>query len=320
MLIDKVRDLQYAPIILFVYNRADHFTKTYEALAKCPEAKDSTLYIFSDGARNEKVFPLVQQVREIAKVFAKRRDFKEVIIIESPENKGLAKSIIQGVTYVLNQYGKAIIIEDDNIASLYLLDYFNSALDFFENDSTIGALSGYSPIIKFPKDYNHDIFSSFRSCSCCWATWKNRWENVDWDLQRFTTFVLDKKAVQKFTLTGNDRLIRLYRQTKGNGSSWSVRFGKHLVEHNMLTIYPKYSYIENIGCDATGTHSKEQDGDLMVVDIEKAIPHPTIEKVSFRPEIQKELKKHYSGGIVSDIKRYFAKKCIILKEKRRKSV
>lgn len=312
--------MDYAPIVMFVYNRADHFTQTYEALAKCPEAKNSTLYIFSDGAKNEKAVSQVQRVRETARNFAKQRDFKDVIVTESPENKGLANSIIQGVTSIMNQSGRAIIIEDDNIASPYLLDYFNRALDFFENDNTIGALSGYTPVIKIPEDYNYDIFSSYRSCSCCWATWKNRWESVDWDLHQFSSFVSNKEAVDKLTLTGNDRLIRLYRQTKGNGSSWSVRFGKHLVERDMLTIYPKYSYIENIGCDATGTHSKAEDGDLMAVDLKNAIPHPTIEKVPLRSEIQKELKRHYSGGKVSDIKRYFATKYIILKEKRKKSV
>ena len=56
--------MKYAPIIMFVYNRIDHFEKTYEALSKCPEAKDSILYIFSDGAKNEVNIGKVNQVRE----------------------------------------------------------------------------------------------------------------------------------------------------------------------------------------------------------------------------------------------------------------
>ena len=60
--------MDYAPIVMFVYNRADHFTQTYEALAKCPEAKNSTLYIFSDGAKNEKAVSQVQRVRETARI------------------------------------------------------------------------------------------------------------------------------------------------------------------------------------------------------------------------------------------------------------
>lgn len=312
--------MDYAPIVMFVYNRADHFTQTYEALAKCPEAKNSILYIFSDGAKNDNAKPQVEQVRQTAKVFAKQNDFKQLILTESSENKGLAKSIVEGVTNVLNEHGKAIIIEDDNIASPYLLHFLNKALDYYADDTTVGALSGYTPQISFPKNYHYDIFSSYRSCSCCWATWKDRWQNIDWELKHFPDFIADKEAVKRLSLTGNDRLIRLYRQTQGNGSSWSVRFGAHLVANEMLTIYPRYSYIQNIGCDETGTHSQSGDAESMDVDLSKAITNPKMEKVPFDSDIQKRLKKHYSGGKISDMKRSFAVKYIVIKEKQKKSV
>ena len=312
--------MDYAPIVMFVYNRADHFTQTYEALAKCPEAKNSILYVFSDGAKNDNAKPQVEQVRQTAKKFAGRHDFQDVILTVSPENKGLARSIIDGVTKVLDEYGKAIIIEDDNLSSPYLLNYLNRALDFYADDKSVGALSGYTPQIQFPDDYHHDVFTSYRSCSCCWATWRDRWQNIDWNLEHFSEFVSNKQAVRRLSLTGNDRLIRLYRQTKGNGSSWSVRFGTHLVINNMLTIYPRYSYVQNIGCDETGTHSQEKDADSMAVDLSKAISDPKIEKVPFELEIQRNFKQHYSGGKLSDIKRYFATKYIVFKGKRKKSV
>lgn len=312
--------MEYAPIIMFVYNRVDHFAKTYEALAKCSEAQKSILYVFSDGAKNENARAQVEQVRNKAQEFSHKNDFKKTILVESDENKGLAKSIIQGVTRILRQYGKAIIIEDDNIASPYLLNYFNKALDYYNSDKKIGALSGYTPQIDFPENYSHDIFSSYRSCSCCWATWSDSWKNIDWELKHFSEFVTNHENVKKLTLTGNDRLIRLYRQTKGNGSSWSVRFGMHLVLEDMLTIYPKYSYIKNIGCDETGTHSIAKDAERMFVDLSKAIKNPKLENVPINQEIQKSLKRHYSGGIISDLKRYMAAKLIVFKEKRKKMV
>ena len=126
--------------------------------------------------------------------------------------------------------------------------------------------------------------------------------------------------MKRLSLTGNDRLIRLYRQTQGNGSSWSVRFGAHLVANEMLTIYPRYSYIQNIGCDETGTHSQSGDAESMDVDLSKAITNPKMEKVPFDSDIQKRLKKHYSGGKISDMKRSFAVKYIVIKEKQKKSV
>ena len=46
--------MQYAPIALFTYNRAEHTKQAVESLLKNKETKDSDLFIFSDGPKNEK--------------------------------------------------------------------------------------------------------------------------------------------------------------------------------------------------------------------------------------------------------------------------
>jgi len=107
--------------------------------------------------------------------------------------------------------------------------------------------------------------------------------------------------------------MRLYRQTKGNGSSWSVRFGAHLVKNDWLTVYPRYSYIKNIGCDESGVHSKSEDAEKMAVDLSKAIKEPKIIDIEINKKIQKTMKKRYSYGFVSDIKKFIATAIIVLK-------
>ena len=88
----------------------------------------------------------------------------------------------------------------------------------------------------------------------------------------------------------------------------------------MITIYPRYSYIGNIGCDESGVHSKSEDAEKMCVDLSKAIAEPKLEDVKLNKDIQKIFKKHYSAGVMSDIKRFLATKAIVFKEKRKKSV
>ena len=87
--------MTYAPIALFCYRRIDVLEQTTEALKKNPEAKDSLLFIFSDGYKNEEDKQGVLEVREYIK---KITGFKEIYIVEAQENKGLANSIIEGVT------------------------------------------------------------------------------------------------------------------------------------------------------------------------------------------------------------------------------
>ena len=306
-----------APIIIFVYNRADHFVETYNALSACKEAKDSELFIFSDGAKNDAGKNKVNEVRTAVRAIKDSGDFKSVTVTESPVNKGLAASVIAGVTDVLDKYGRAIIVEDDCVGSPYFLKYINNALDYYQNSKNIGCLSGYTPMLELPDDYTKDVFAAYRSCSCTWATWKDRWKNVDWELKDIKDFYNSPKLISRLNSNGSDRFIRLYRQTKGNGSSWSVRFGAHLVKNNLLTVYPRYSYITNIGCDESGVHSKADDAEKMRVDLSKAIENPVLNDVEIDKRIQKIMKKHYSYGFISEIKKFIATALIVIKERLR---
>ena len=307
--------MRFAPIVMFVYNRADHFEKTVLALSECTEAKHSELYIFSDSARNSAEESSVAHVRALAHKIENGNLFQKVIISESETNKGLAQSVILGVTEVITQHGRAIVVEDDCVPSPFFLKYMNSCLNYFENNQKIGAVAGYAPPIRFPDNYNNDIFTAYRSCSWGWATWKDRWENVDWELTSINELYHDPCLLNKLNSNGEDRFLRLYRQTKANKNSWSVKFGYHLIRLDMLTIYPRYSYIDNIGCDDTGVHSKAGDDVRVRVDLSKAIENPTIEDIEIDERIQKEMKHFYSAGIVSNFKRIIATKAIVFIER-----
>lgn len=307
--------MSLAPIVMFVYNRADHFHKTYEALSNCIGAAESKLYIFSDGAKKEKDIPKVQEVRVAVKEAVNEARFQKVHVVESEKNRGLAASVIAGVTQVLEEYGSVIVVEDDCMPSPYFLSFMNQCLQEYEAKKQVGAIAGFAPPISFPEHYKEDVYFAYRSCSWGWATWKDRWYGVDWELKDMSDFYRNPTLIRKLNSNGIDRFIRLYRQTQGNGSSWSVRFGAHLVKKDQLTVYPRYSYIQNIGCDASGVHSQAQDAQKMRVDLSKAVESPRLTEPSVNPDIQKNMKKHYSGGIVSDMKRTIATVGIVLKER-----
>ena len=104
--------MYYAPIALFTYNRADKTQKAVESLLKNAEAKESDLFIFSDGAKNEKAIEGVEENRKYIHTIS---GFKSITIIEREKNWGLANSLIAGITDVINKYGRVIVVEDDLI-------------------------------------------------------------------------------------------------------------------------------------------------------------------------------------------------------------
>ena len=243
--------MEFAPIILFVYDRPEHTRKTIEALKKNRWASNSELFIFSDASKNEKSLANVKKVREYIKTVS---GFKNISIKESEKNKGLANSIIHGVTGIIDKYGKVIVLEDDLITSINFLEYMNEALDFYGKDTKIWSISAYNLPIKIPENYNKEIYLSLRACSWGWATWKDRWGENDWDVGDYSRFILDRKQRKLFNRGGNDMVEMLKDQMEGRIDSWAIRWCYSQFKYGGYCIYPVTSKVQNIGLDGTGVH------------------------------------------------------------------
>ena len=107
-----------SPILLYAYNRPQHLRRCVESLLANNLAKASEVFVFSDAAKNEKD---VEAVSEVRKYIHEMSGFGTIHIIERKENWGLARSIIDGVTTVIAEYGRVIVVEDDLVVSPYFL-------------------------------------------------------------------------------------------------------------------------------------------------------------------------------------------------------
>ena len=123
-----------SPIVLFVHNRPWHTKQTVEALQQNELAEDSELFIYSDAAKSSKANAAVQEVRDYIYSVS---GFKKITIIERKYNWGLADSIIDGVTSIVNKYGRIIVLEDDLVTSPYFLKFMNDALSFYKNEKRV---------------------------------------------------------------------------------------------------------------------------------------------------------------------------------------
>ena len=245
-----------APVIIFVYARPEHTKKTIESLAKNHFANETEVYIYSDAPKNEKAQKQVGLVRVYIDSLPQRNLFKSVKITKAETNNGLANSVIAGVTEIIEQYGRVIVVEDDLVSATDFLQYMNKALDYYEMDQRIWSISGYTFKIKIPKNYKNDIYLSYRGCSWGWATWKDRWEKVDWKVLDYQDFKSNENHRKKFNRGGRDMSNMLDSQMHGKINSWAIRWCYAQSKLDMLTIYPTVSRIKNIGLDGTGTHSR----------------------------------------------------------------
>ncbi len=291
-----------SPIVLFVYNRPEHTKRTVESLSKNSLAKESRLYIFSDAAKNDAVKEKVDEVRDYIASLSDLNYFSAVVIEEAEENRGLADSIIRGVTKIIKKYGRTIVLEDDLLSGPDFLNFVNQSLLFYEDDSTIGSISGYSPLGTLPKEYQEDIWIASRTSSLGWATWKDCWEDVDWDIKDFETFKKDKKARKRLDECGSDQYDRLRRQMELGADSWAVRFSYWQSRANKNTVFPSATRIQHIGWDGSGVHAPYAgplDTHIQTHKIEFKL-----KEIKSNPQIIAMLKSVYSGSITSRIAKY----------------
>lgn len=241
--------MSLAPLLLFVYNRPWHTRQTIEALLRNDLSAESQIIIFSDAAKNDETVPQVSAVRDYLKTIT---GFKSIDIVERNENWGLAKSIIQGVSDVINDYGKAIILEDDIVTSPSFIQYMNQALDFYENEDNIWHISGWNYPIN--NDDLGDIFV-WRLMNCWgWATWADKWKFFNKDPRKLIDQWSDEEKYY-FDLNGSGAAWRQVEDNfNGKINTWAVFWYATIYENKGLCVNPSISFVDNIGHDGTGVH------------------------------------------------------------------
>jgi len=242
--------MNLAPIALFVYNRPQHTRRTVEALLNNAEAAQTALYVFSDGPRNEAARESVAEVRSYIRSIA---GFKSVAITEREINFGLARSIIDGVTKVCEQYGRVIVVEDDLVTSPFFLAYMNEALDLYEHEEKVISIHGYVYPLKgtLPETF------FIKGADCWgWATWKRGWELFEPDGSALLQELTQRRLTRCFDFDGTYPYINMLKsQIKGKNNSWAVRWYASAFLKDRLTLYPGRSLVRNIGHDSSGRHS-----------------------------------------------------------------
>lgn len=241
--------MRYAPIALFAYNRLAHVTQTVDALLRNPEARSSELYVFSDAADSVTASDSVDAVRHYLRQVS---GFSAVHVVERPENYGLARSIIDGVTRLCEKHGRVIVVEDDLVTSPHFLRYMNDGLNLYEHDERVISIHGY----QYPVTTSLPETFFLTGADCWgWATWKRGWDLFEPDGRLLLRQLQERKLTHRFDFDGAYPYTRmLKKQIAGKNNSWAIRWYASAFLKDKLTLYPGHSLVQNIGTDSSGTH------------------------------------------------------------------
>ena len=243
-----------APIVVFTYNRPEHTLRTLNALLINPLANESDIIIYSDSARTANHNKAVDEVRSY---LSELTGFRSIKVIHRDKNFGLAESIIQGVTEVLQQSEKVIVLEDDMVVSPYFLEYMNEALEQFVDDDRVISVHGYV----YPVDIELPEAFFLPGADCWgWATWRRGWALFNSDGQYLLDELVRRHLIQEFDYNGAYPFLNMLKdQIKGANDSWAIRWHASAFLAGKLTLYPGRSLVHNIGNDSSGTHCGDSD-------------------------------------------------------------
>lgn len=286
-----------SPICLFVYKRYDTTKLMLESLLACPECADSELYVFMDEARNDSEADDVEKVRAL---FDNLQGFKTIHPYPARMNKGMARSVIDGVTTVLEKHESIIVLEDDLVVAPDFLTFMNAALEAYRDRSDIWSISGYTPTLKEIEQYDKNgVFLVPRAQCWGWATWSDRWETVDWEVSDFNYLARNKKRRKAFDMGGNDLFRTLEMEHRERIESWAVRWAYAASKQKMWTVNPMLSKVQNIGLKSStshvGWHDERHNVELLG---DKTIIDPNVQPDE---KLVQAFKKHHDLGIISKI-------------------
>ncbi len=241
--LNKEETGRMAPIAMFVYNRPEHTRKVVDALLNCPEAKETDIFIFSDAPRGLKDFESVREVRNYLK---KITGFKSITIVARKANLGCTPNMIEGITRIMDTYGRGIIIEDDILVAPQFLKFMNLCLNKYQNDPNIWNISGISPEFNLKTDKDVVIWGH-QNC-WGWATWKDRWDNFEGNREKTLSEISleQKKAFDFGGVIPCSPQLDYY--------AWDVAWNWTIFKNAKLSINPVKSLVKNIGLDGTGTN------------------------------------------------------------------
>jgi len=242
-----------APVAVFAFNRPDHLSKTLNALKQNDLATSTDIIIYCDGPKTEMD---VDNITAVHKISDNTNGFNSVLVKKKQKNIGLASSIINGVTEIVEEFGKVIVAEDDIVMSCNALKYYNDMLNRYELNQEIFSISGFSfpeTRMRIPKDYDYDVYAIPRMQCWGWATWKDKWRKADFSMPGYEHFDTSVSLKRSYGYEiGYDSLNTLNACVKNNKDVWACRWVYTHFINNALCLCPVKSLVENIGLDGSG--------------------------------------------------------------------
>jgi len=263
------------PVLFLIFNRPDTTQKVFNAIR---QAKPKQLFVAADGPRPDKEGEKekCQKARQIATSV----DWDcEVKTLFRDKNLGCKIAVSYAIDWFFENVEEGIILEDDCLPSQSFFWFCQELLKKYKTDMRVWHIAGRNNLgIYQPEHY--DYYFATGGSIWGWATWRNRWEynNLNLDIIedvearcKLKDFLCDLNAFR-----GHLEAMRTIKEGKVN--SWDYHWGFSTKINNGLAIVSSKNLVKNIGFCEDATHTTSDKGKkLDIADYEITFPlkHPS---------------------------------------------
>lgn len=288
------------PILLITFNRPDH---TRRVLERILEVGPLHLYVFQDGARTDNASDNVkcQQVRDIVNdLTAKTSTTLHTFYLD--KNLGCGAGPMTGISWFFDNVEQGIVMEDDCLAHPDFFGYCEELLSRYNDNPEVMFINSTLYDGRWTCANGESYGFSRYMVTGAWASWREVWQGFDLDLKGMNACQFYRK-VQKLTHNVAEAewwwyQARAIQKDNSKKSYWDYQMQIHLFRKNALTIHPAVNLVSNIGFDAEGTHTVNNDGrgDRPVYPI-LPLKHPSSISIDWKKDSRCWAKKQSRGNI-----------------------
>lgn len=234
------------PVALFAYGRPLQLAQT---LASLRANAVPLIEVFADGAKTAADTGRVAEVRAMLRAI----DWCEVRIVERPQNMGLGKNILAGVSDVAARHEAFIVWEDDLIAVPGAYAWVCAALRRFAGDERVMSVSAWTHPRVTPADVGDQPYFDGRADCWVWGAWARSWRGMTDENALAKMAAAERRGVPADAY-GAD--LRGMAKVEEQRNIWAVRLLYHHLQHGGLCVRPPWSMVEHIGFDPLATNSQ----------------------------------------------------------------
>lgn len=246
------------PILLITFNRPNHVSKV---LAELRKQQPAQLFVCQDGAREGNEIDRVR-CQEVRDVINKLVDWPcELHTLYQEYNLGCGPGPAAGIEWFFSQVEMGIVMEDDCLPHPDFFGYCEELLHRYKDNEKIVFINTtlYDDRwkCKFSYDFSHYMVAG------AWASWARAVKGFDLDLLN-----LDAKAFRRrmkrivYSRAEYDwwyfKALEIQKDTNKK-YYWDYQMLIHIYNIGGVTIIPCKNLVSNIGFDAEGTNTLNND-------------------------------------------------------------